>query len=967
MDRHVHTAGRSTTGPGRWAGLWLGAALAFGAAAPTMAATFVVNSTADTVDAHPGDGVCADANGACTLRAAVMESNADTAGPNTIDLTQISDPNTPIVLTIPGADETYAPAAGGGSGYVAVATHDASIGDLNLTNSVTIIGAGSGRTIIEWPPSAQADGTADRIFHVEAVSSNVTVSISGVTLENGLTPPVVDIETTADGKIWQFKRHGGCLATGAAAATNLFDPTITHGQGGMGGGGGHGGGESGGGETAVAIDAVTLTDVNIVNCKSGADGGGIYDTAPLTVSNSVITGNTAASNGGGIYGAAGMTITGTTIGTVGAFTTPNQAENGGGIFDTGLHTTTIEQSAIIGNKATGGGALSGRSTTIDNIVNSTIANNVAQDTAGGITTNGRVNLKNATVSGNQVVPTSTTESAGAGVGLSAFGSGQFTYVNTILSNNVVTGGATPVLSNCGTSGSGASTNFLISDGHNLEDGDSCNLNATGDLKNTNPQLLPLTNNGGLTDTFALPQSSPAVDAGDNSQCPNNDQRGSIRPADGNLDGVFVCDIGAFELFVHTADIHIDDMTAPDQAYATDPITVSVTTHNDPSATTSATGVTLTTAPLPAAFTVSSAEVVTPGGTVACAVASGVVTCDVGTLAPGESATATIVGVDGSPGDLAITATVASTAPIDPNLANNTATVHVQVIGNADMGVTATGSTTPVLALANTDLPFTVTNNGPDTANDVRVAAFLPVDMTFQSMSSSQGSCAYSSTDGFVTCSIGQLASGATVTGTLTVSSLVGGSPSVLFGVAANERDQQPNNDTATVALQVTAWADLSLAMSSTVTNVTTGHTVPVTLVVSNVNGLSTTNVNAVVTLPSGVTFDSADSPANCTANGSTVTCTTTTLAVGAQATSEFYVKAMSAGTMTLNGTVSSDLTDTVATNNSSSVAFNVSTPSSGGCTYRPGGAVDPALSGLLVIGILGLAVRRWRAVEERHG
>lgn len=942
---------------------WLCAVASVLVAAPAMAATFVVDSTADSVDAHPGDGVCADANGACTLRAAVMEANA-LAGPDTIDLTGISDPNMPIVLTITGADETYQQATGGGTGYVAVATHDASIGDLNITDSLSIVGAGSAKTIIEWSPTAQAQGSADRIFHIEAVTANVTVSISGVTVRNGYTPPVVDIQTTGDGKTWQFKRHGGGIAIGTSAATNLLDPTITHGSGG-GGGGGHGGGESGG-ETAVAIDAVTLTDVNVVNCISGGDGGGIYNAAPLTLTDSVVSGNTAASNGGGIYASAGMTISKSTIGTVGAFSTPNHAENGGGIFDTGLHTTTIKQSAIVGNTATGGGALSGRSTTIDVIENSTIANNVAQDTAGGITTNGRVTLKNVTVSGNQVSPTTSSESTAAGAGLSSFGSGNISYVNTIISNNKVTG-STPVLSNCGTTGSGASTNFLTSSGHNLEDGDSCNLTAAGDLKNTDPQLQPLANNGGPTDTFAITQASPAVDAGDNSQCPNNDQRDGIRPADGKLSGAFVCDIGAFELFVHTADIHIDDMTAPDQAYATDPITVTVVVHNDPGATTSATGVTVTTDPLPASFTVTSAEVATASTTTACAVAGGVVTCDVGTLAPGDTATATIVGTAGAPGAIAITANVASTAPIDPNLANNTATVHVQVTGNADMAVTATGSATPVLALSNTDLSFTVTNNGPDTANDARVAAFLPMDITYQSASISQGTCVYSTTDGSVSCAIGQLASGASVTGTVTVSSAVGGAPTVLFGVDATERDQQPDNDTSTVALQITPWSDLQLAMSTSTANPMTGTTAPVTVTVSNAGGLATTNVKSVITLPTGVTFASSDPGSNCTASGGTVTCVSATLAAGAQVTSLFYVKLATAGTMTVTGVVSSDLTDTVAANNTATLAFKVSSPSSGGCTYRPGGAWDPTLATALVLGILALGARRLRAARAGRG
>ena len=60
------------------------AALAF-LASPAFAATFTVDSSVDAVDANPGDGICDDGGGACTLRAAVMEANAF-AGMDAIDI-----------------------------------------------------------------------------------------------------------------------------------------------------------------------------------------------------------------------------------------------------------------------------------------------------------------------------------------------------------------------------------------------------------------------------------------------------------------------------------------------------------------------------------------------------------------------------------------------------------------------------------------------------------------------------------------------------------------------------------------------------------------------------------------------------------------------------------------------------------------------------------------------------------------
>ena len=90
------------------------------------AITFTVNNTADTEDTNPGDGVCADGSGNCTLRAAIMETNALT-GADIIEL-----PGGTYTLTIAGQDE------------------DASeTGDLDINDDLIINGAGSGITMID--------------------------------------------------------------------------------------------------------------------------------------------------------------------------------------------------------------------------------------------------------------------------------------------------------------------------------------------------------------------------------------------------------------------------------------------------------------------------------------------------------------------------------------------------------------------------------------------------------------------------------------------------------------------------------------------------------------------------------------------------------------------------------------------------------------------------------------------------
>ncbi|MEM9409615.1 MAG: right-handed parallel beta-helix repeat-containing protein [Planctomycetota bacterium] len=69
----------------------------------------------------------------------------------------------------------------------------------------------------------------------------------------------------------------------------------------------------------------------------------------------------------------------------------------------------------------------------------------------------------------------------------------------------------------------------------------------GNLYETDPMLGPLADNGGQTQTYALLEGSPAIDAGAQSEL-KFDQRGKpyVRVADGDGDQARVPDIGAFE-------------------------------------------------------------------------------------------------------------------------------------------------------------------------------------------------------------------------------------------------------------------------------------------------------------------------------------------------------------------------------------------------------------------------------------
>jgi len=222
-----------------------------------------------------------------------------------------------------------------------------------------------------------------------------------------------------------------------------------------------------------------------------------------------------------VLAAAGATIMNVTIQSGNAV---GPAASGGGIRNSG--TLTLAGVAMRGNtaqNADGGGLanLGGGSAQLTNV---TLSGNVAADRGGGIKNEpgGTVTLTNVTLTGN---------SATQGGAIDNFGTALVS--NTILANSPSGGNCTGAL--------------ITSLGHNLESADNCFLTTPGDLNNTNPLLGGLLlDSGGFTFTHALQAGSPAIDAGDNAICPPTDQRGAPRPTDGNNDGAFGCDIGAYE-------------------------------------------------------------------------------------------------------------------------------------------------------------------------------------------------------------------------------------------------------------------------------------------------------------------------------------------------------------------------------------------------------------------------------------
>ncbi len=369
------------------------------------------------------------------------------------------------------------------------------------------------------------------------IYSTGTLTISGTTI-NGNTGK-------AGGGIW--------TSTGSSSsASTITGSTISNNTGTEG---------AGIRNTGILTITNTLVSNNITISAGNLDGGGVYNlnTGALTVTNSVITGNSTTGNGGGIYSvpsaaALGLTlITDSSISNNISNSGSTKSSDGGGVYIGGTGPSTIMRTLITGNTArrTVGNTLSGRGGGIRtsgslNLINSTVSGNTAENEYGGIydaTGGGSVAITDCTIVSN----TATNGNIG-GYGLIAGSGGTGSIRNTIVANNNSTGGGTRDL--------GGPINSL---GYNLFK-NITGATFTGDtstnIVGVDPNLKPLGNYGGPTQTHALNIDSPAIDKGDSSGA-TTDQRGLVRPSDaaGISNASDGADIGAVEAQPPTA---VDD-------------------------------------------------------------------------------------------------------------------------------------------------------------------------------------------------------------------------------------------------------------------------------------------------------------------------------------------------------------------------------------------------------------------------
>lgn len=321
-----------------------------------------------------------------------------------------------------------------------------------------------------------------------------------------------------------------------------------------------------GGGLNVAGGSLTIASALIVSNTSDSLGGGLYNATTATLTNVDLTGNSGANGGGGLFNTGananlvyqGGNLRGNTSAT----------GNGGGLNNTAR--VDLRNLTINGNQASNsGGGLYNGLTGYLLVTNSSLYDNAAQQSSGGgIDNRGQLQLTASSIYSNTTVTQggsglynaasaqmiNSTLSYNRVLNIADGGAllnngGTFIITNTTFSANYgpsivrTSGIVTIVNSLIGAPADGGNNcvGTIVSLGHNLDSGNSCGFTATGDITNANPSLGALQNNGGPTPTRGLTGSSPALDAGNDAQCPASDQRGVSRPQGSS------CDIGAYEV------------------------------------------------------------------------------------------------------------------------------------------------------------------------------------------------------------------------------------------------------------------------------------------------------------------------------------------------------------------------------------------------------------------------------------
>jgi fibronectin-binding autotransporter adhesin len=500
--------------------------------------------------------------------------------------------------------------------------------------------------------------------------------------------------------------------------------------------------------TVLTVDSGMTVDVSDLTVTGGTGpnggAGGIVNEGALTLRDSTVSGNIAGINGGG----AGI------LNTFGATLTLNSStisgnsggSSGGGVLNYGA--LALADSKVSGNSTGGpdtagnGGGIYIQAGTVT-IETSTITGNTAHNGGGGIYSVSTLTINDSTIDGN-------TASFGGGGGIYNVGSVVTVEDSTITGNTAPAGGG--IEDNAG--GTFTMTNTTVADNSASSGGGIFDLFGAPETLNYSTIVgnSASSSGGGIFNFFNLSGAAETLNGSLIAGNPGGNCVVSSGPPSSILDGGY----------------NLDDGTSCDFSAANHSLS--------------------TTDPM-----VDSAGLADNGGpTQTVALLSGSPAIDA--IPPGVNGCGTTITSDQR----------GLSRPQGPGCDIG---AFEAVPSGADLSITKSSAPNPVLSGNRLTYTLTVTNNGPTGATRVTVTDPLLGNVHFDSVGSSQGSCTRSTAkpapkDGTVTCSLGNLANGASARITIVVTTTTPGTLTNTATVRGNEADPTLPNNSATATTTV---------------------------------------------------------------------------------------------------------------------------------------------------------------------
>lgn len=434
--------------------------------------------------------------------------------------------------------------SGGGSGG-GVYTGAASIYDSEFVSNSAAGRGGRGGALFAFPSA-----TIERsLFRLNTTNGNTEVGSAGFGLAAGgaiyVTEFVEEDEDTVPGSLTirdsvieqnrtlgRASPGGGIFVKGNA---DIVNSTIR--------------------ENSTLGDSETVIVPPLTIYTNASTGGGIAVHGDLNITDSTLANNSTARNiahGGALFATGDVSISRTTIS--GNHTSGAGAQGGGMLVEGDL---TIADSLLTQNTTAGAGAHIGAAGAYGDLtlINSTVAANGAlgpQSVAGGVVNDGTLRIFSSTITANSANDTGLGSPGGGGVRKSG---GTVIIQNSIIAGNTTSSGTAADIR---LASAVPDIDYTLV-GHT---GGSGITPATGigNVLNVGAALIPLADNGGPTQTYALSSGSPALNAGNPALvagaggAPHYDQRGFAfsRVVGGRID------MGAVERGAVSANFDFDD-------------------------------------------------------------------------------------------------------------------------------------------------------------------------------------------------------------------------------------------------------------------------------------------------------------------------------------------------------------------------------------------------------------------------